>query len=84
MTLMLNFLNLLLDGFSVILVIRVILPLLSMSRNHNTFTRIIYQYTDFILVPVQKYFPPMRINDISLDFAPLVILLVINVIQAYL
>ncbi|MFP4456174.1 MAG: YggT family protein [Halanaerobiales bacterium] len=75
------FLNLILDVFSILLIIRIVMSFLNMGRHSSKIAEVTYDITDVVLNPIQKVLKPVRLGDYYLDFAPLVVLIIINIIQ---
>lgn len=77
-------LNIILDVYSMVLLVRIVLSFIGMQRYANQVVRFIYDVTDITLKPIQKVLRPVAVGDVYLDFAPLIVLLIINIIQRYI
>ena len=74
-------LNLVLDVFSILLIIRIVMSFLNMGKYSSKIAEITYDITDVALKPIQKVLKPVQVGDYYLDFAPLVVLIIINILQ---
>jgi uncharacterized protein YggT (Ycf19 family) len=73
-----------LDVVSILLIIRIIMSFLGFSKHSNRFTEITFEITDVILAPIQKIVGPIQVGNVLLDFAPLILLVLINIIQSFI
>jgi YggT family protein len=73
-----NFLNLLINAFMLLIFIRVLLSWI--PANLGRFRQILNDLTEPILGPARKLIPPIG----GLDLSPLVVFIILQIIQSYL
>lgn len=77
-------LNIALDIFSVLLIFRIVMSFLNIGKHQNKIAEITYEVTDVVLSPIQRAIKPIQIGDYFLDFAPLIVLMLINILQYFI
>lgn len=76
--------NAVLNAIVFLLIIRVFLSLFSVSPRQNVFIQKTFEWTDKLLKPLQKVIPVIEVGGYSLDFSPLIVILLIDTIQKIL
>jgi YggT family protein len=72
-----SIISLILTGYSLILLARVLLSWFPNVDPRNPIVVFIYQVTEPVLAPIRQMLPPMA----GMDFSPLIVLVLIRVIQ---
>ena len=78
--------GLILDLYSILLLIRILFSFATINvanTRQNNFIMIIKKLTDPPLKPFQRMIGPVQVGTMYLDFAPLIVLLIINILQNY-
>lgn len=78
--LLVNFFDIFAFVFNILLLIRVILSFVVRDYYKNWFTRLIFECSEPILQPVRKILP----SGAGIDFSPLVVFLVIELLSYFL
>ena len=79
--------NFILDAYSFLLLVRILFSFVNQGnqgRRPHQIIVFVYRITDVILKPVQKVIKPVLVGNMYLDFAPLIVLFLINMLQRYL
>lgn len=76
--------NAILNAIVFLLIIRVFISIFAISPRQNMIVQKIFEWTDVFLKPLQKIIPIVEVGNYTLDFSPLVIILLIDLIQKFL